>query len=211
MKVAVSSTEEGLDARIDPRFGRCTCFTIVDTADMSFVSYSNESNTLGGGAGIDAASFVASKGAKVVLTGKCGPNAMKAFAAAGVSVFDGQTGTVRDAVERFKNGSLTPSAHSAVSKKGEGDTAINAEAVPARGMGRCQGGSGRGMGMGMRKGMVGGRGMGPGMGTGTGVTGSERPIEPTGSRKEILAALEKQVEDLQRQIEALQANIDNSE
>lgn len=159
MKVAVSSTGKDLTANIDPRFGRCAYFIIADTQDMSFTAYDNENINLSGGAGIQAASFVASTGAKAVLTGNCGPKAMTAFTAAGVDVFTGQTGTVRETVERFKSGRLRPSTEPTVPEKAGSLNAAGNNT--ARGIGRCQGGTGRGMGGGRGAGMGGGgRGMG---------------------------------------------------
>lgn len=49
MKIAVSSSERDLSAQIDPRFGRCAYFVIVETDDMSFEAFNNESIALGGG------------------------------------------------------------------------------------------------------------------------------------------------------------------
>jgi len=100
MKLAVSASGKELDASIDPRFGRCAYFILVDTDDMSFEAFNNENIALGGGAGIQSAQFVASKGAKVVLTGNVGPNAVQTLSAAGVEVIVGQRGTVREAIER---------------------------------------------------------------------------------------------------------------
>jgi len=54
MKVAVSSSGTNLDSQIDPRFGRCTYFIIVNTDDMSFEAFDNEGIALGGGAGIQS-------------------------------------------------------------------------------------------------------------------------------------------------------------
>jgi predicted Fe-Mo cluster-binding NifX family protein len=69
MKIAVSSNGNHLESQIDPRFGRCAYFLIVNQDDMNFEAFNNESIALGGGAGIQAAQFVASKGAKAILTG----------------------------------------------------------------------------------------------------------------------------------------------
>jgi predicted Fe-Mo cluster-binding NifX family protein len=106
MKVAVSATSPSLDAAIDPRFGRCTCFVLVETDDMSCETIENSSRSLGGGAGIQSAQLVARKGAQAVLTGNCGPNAHETLSAAGIQVVVGQAGTVSEAVERFKSGQL---------------------------------------------------------------------------------------------------------
>jgi len=45
---------------------------IVDTEDMSSESFDNENEAHGGGAGIQSAEFVASKEAKVSITGAVG-------------------------------------------------------------------------------------------------------------------------------------------
>ena len=106
MKVAVSSTGTDLDCQVDSHFGRCSYFIIINPDDMSFEVHPNENATLGGGAGLQSAQFVASKGAQVVITGNCGPKAMKALEAAGIKVISNETGTVREALERFKERGL---------------------------------------------------------------------------------------------------------
>jgi len=138
MKVAISASGTNLDSEIDPRFGRCAYFVIVDTEDMGFEAFPNDSMSLGGGAGIQSAQFVASTGAKAVITGNCGPNAVRTLSAAGVSLITGQTGSVREAVERYKRGELKATDAPNVSDHfGMG---------AGRGMGR---GMGQGQGMGM--------------------------------------------------------------
>ena len=169
MKVVVSSTGENLESQIDPRFGRCSFFIIIVTEDMSFESFNNESFALSGGAGIQSASFVVSKVVKAVLTGNCGPKAMQVFSTAGVDVFTGFSGMVKDAVEQFKKGGLNPTTKATVVEKagvsndplfGTVQSQNAGQGIgQGRGMvggGRCEGGSGRGMG----GGQVGGRGMG---------------------------------------------------
>ena len=110
MKIAVSATGNNLNSELNPRFGRCEYFIIVETDDMSFDAYENENNELSSGAGIQSASFVASKGAGVVLTGNCGPKATQTFSAAGIKVLTGFSGTVKNAVEQFKTNKNEPQA-----------------------------------------------------------------------------------------------------
>ena len=57
MKVAVSSNGEDLNAQLDPRFGRCAYFLVVNPEDMSFEAFNNDSAAVGGGAGFLAAVF----------------------------------------------------------------------------------------------------------------------------------------------------------
>jgi predicted Fe-Mo cluster-binding NifX family protein len=121
MKVAVSSTGPSLDAAVDPRFGRCPCFVLVETDDMSFEAVENGSSSLGGGAGIQSAQLIAQKGAKAVLTGNCGPNAHQTLSAAGIDVVVNCGGTVSEAVLRFKSGQLrAASAPNVASHSGMG-------------------------------------------------------------------------------------------
>jgi predicted Fe-Mo cluster-binding NifX family protein len=131
-----------LNAQLDPRFGRCRYFLIIETDTMNFEVFDNDNAALGGGAGIQSAQFIAAKGAKTLITGHCGPNAIQTLTAAGVQVYVGQTGTVQDLVEKFKNGQLTPTA--------EANASAHA-GMGGKGMGRGQGmGRGRGMGGGGR-------------------------------------------------------------
>ena len=108
MKIAVTASGAGLDAEVDPRFGRCANFVLVDPETMAFEEVENTNVSMGGGAGIQSAQLVADKGAKVVLTGNCGPNAYRALQAAGVEVIVGVSGTVREAVENYKAGAFAP-------------------------------------------------------------------------------------------------------
>jgi predicted Fe-Mo cluster-binding NifX family protein len=108
MKVAISATGRTLDAAVDPRFGRCSAFLLVETDDMTFEVIENGNSSLGGGAGIQTAQLVAHKGAKAVLTGNCGPNAHQTLSAAGIDVIVGCSGTVSEEVARFKTGQLQP-------------------------------------------------------------------------------------------------------
>jgi len=106
MKICVSAEASSLDAQIDPRFGRCQYFIIVDTETMEFKAVQNTAIASMHGAGIQAAQFIRNEGATAVITGNVGPNAFQALSAAGVKVITGVSGTVREAVERYKRGEL---------------------------------------------------------------------------------------------------------
>jgi predicted Fe-Mo cluster-binding NifX family protein len=106
MKVAVSSTGNSLDSQVDPRFGRCQVILVVDTETLKVEALSNTSVGVAHGAGVGAAQVVASKGINAVITGSVGPNAYSALNAAGVKIYTGVNGTVRDAVERLRKGDL---------------------------------------------------------------------------------------------------------
>jgi predicted Fe-Mo cluster-binding NifX family protein len=114
MKIAVAATGRDLDAQVDPRFGRCQGFVVVDSETMEFAAIDNPGGMAGGGAGIQAAQAIARAGAEVVLAGNFGPNAHGALAAGGIKAFLVQGGTVREAVEAFKGGQLGEAAEASV-------------------------------------------------------------------------------------------------
>ena len=109
MKIAITAVEPGLDAAVDPRFGRCPYFLIVETDDLAFEAVENPNVDSGGGAGVSSAQIVAEKGAKSVLTGNCGPKAYQTLSAVGIEIIVGCSGTVKDVVEQFKAGDLSAS------------------------------------------------------------------------------------------------------
>ncbi|NLE03540.1 MAG: dinitrogenase iron-molybdenum cofactor biosynthesis protein [Crenarchaeota archaeon] len=106
MKICVSATTNNLDAQVDPRFGRCQYFIIVDSETMQFEAIPNAAAGASGGAGIKAAQTIVDKGAKVVITGNVGPNAFQALSATGIEIMTGASGNIRTVVEQYKKGEL---------------------------------------------------------------------------------------------------------
>jgi predicted Fe-Mo cluster-binding NifX family protein len=105
MKIAVTAKGTNLDADVDPRFGRAAYILIVDTETLEYEAVDNQENINAlKGAGIQAATMVSRKGAEVLLTGFCGPNAVKTLNAAKVKVAADVSGKVKEAVEAFNQG-----------------------------------------------------------------------------------------------------------
>ena len=107
MIVAVTAKGTRLSDEVDPRFGRAPYILIVDTETMHCEPLDNSENVNAfKGAGIQAATMVADKGAEVLLTGYCGPNAFKTVQAAGMKVVSDVTGTVEQAIKTFLRGNV---------------------------------------------------------------------------------------------------------
>ena len=148
MKVAVSSTGRELDSQVDPRFGRADYLVIVETDTGSIVEVIDNTSAreAAHGAGINAASRIAEAGARAILTGRVGPKAAAVCEKAGITMVDGVSGTVQQAVSSYSP------------EKGVGPEAREPRQTQAD-----QTGFGRGQGMGMgggRRGAGGGRGGG---------------------------------------------------
>ena len=188
MKIAVSSSGKDLESQIDPRFGRCAFFVIVETDDMSFEAFDNEGIALGGGAGIQAAQFVASKGARAIVTGNIGPNAVQTLSAAGLEVFLGQSGSIREVLEKYKTGTI--------------DSTSSPNVADHYGMG-----SGAGLGRGMGMGRGGGMGMGRGMNSSTWNISGQSGATML-SKEERLKRLKDQANELRQQIEDLESSME---
>ena len=114
MKIAISAMGRTLDAEVDPRFGRCQYFIIVDPETMQFEAMENSGAMNGGGAGISTAQSIAGKGIEAVLTGNCGPNAYQVLEAAGIKVITGVSGKIQDAIQNYESGKLKTSSQSNV-------------------------------------------------------------------------------------------------
>ncbi len=140
MKIAVSTVGNNLDSIIDPRFGRCAYFVIVEVEKneiKKFEAIQNPAATSIGGAGIQAAQLIANKGVEVLITGNIGPNAFSILSGTGIKIVTGVGGvSVREAIERYLKGELKETKASSIQGFG-----------PGRGMGP---GMGRGIGRGRR-------------------------------------------------------------
>lgn len=106
MRVAVSSTGEGLEAQVSPIFGRCPYFVLVDTETMVAESLPNGAINASGGAGVQASQMIVRSGVGAVISGNVGPNASQVLAAASIPVYSATGGKVREAVEAFQAGQL---------------------------------------------------------------------------------------------------------
>lgn len=106
MKICITSENNSLDSKLDPRFGRCQYFIIVDTDTLEFEAIKNPNVDAMGGAGIQSAQLLASKKVKSLITGNVGPNAFQTLQAAGIEVFTVASGTVKDVIEKYKKGEL---------------------------------------------------------------------------------------------------------
>ena len=107
MKIAFSTSGEGLDAPLDARFGRAPKFLVYDLQEGGFAVIDNRQNlNAAQGAGIQSAETVVRSGAAALVSGHCGPKAFRVLSAAGVKVYASDAPTVAAALEDFKAGRL---------------------------------------------------------------------------------------------------------
>jgi len=102
MKIAFAcSGKGGLEDQISDRFGRCSSFTIVEVEEGRIKSVNvipNPGLQAGSGAGIKAIKTVVNSGAKVIVAGSLGPNAMAAAQELGIKHISVSGKKVKDAL-----------------------------------------------------------------------------------------------------------------
>ena len=117
MKICITSKGDTIDSEIDPRFGRCMYFIVYDVDTGESKAFDNENRDGSGGVGIKSAEFMASQGVRAVLTGNVGPNAFETLKSAGIKIYTGMSGKVKDAVSSFKAGNLNYTSGPTVNTK----------------------------------------------------------------------------------------------
>jgi len=72
MKVAITSTGNSLDNKLDQRFGRCSYFIIYDTETKGMEFIPNPNKDVEAGAGPSSVQLVASRNVQKIISGEFG-------------------------------------------------------------------------------------------------------------------------------------------
>ncbi len=108
MKIAISTAGKTLESEVELRFGRASSFLIYDTDTKRYNSIDNKQQlNAAQGAGIQTAGTVINSGASAVISGHCGPKAMKVLKSSGVKVYVTESATIHTVLERFEKNKLT--------------------------------------------------------------------------------------------------------
>jgi len=106
MKIAITASEPQFEAKLEPRFGRCAYFMIVDTETQDWKPMQNPAAEAMGGAGPQAAQFLVDQDVKAVISGDIGPNAYTALEAAGIDMYRAQVEQISTLLEKFLTNQL---------------------------------------------------------------------------------------------------------
>jgi predicted Fe-Mo cluster-binding NifX family protein len=101
MRIAVTTSERGIDKRVEERFGRCALFAVLDTETGSTDFVPNQGRSAASGAGIRAAQQLLDLGVSLLITGRVGPNAQEILDTGNVKVISWTSGTVGEAFQKF--------------------------------------------------------------------------------------------------------------
>lgn len=107
MKVALTTSGETLEAPLDPRFGRAPRFLVFDTDTTAIEIVDNRAGLEAAqGAGVQAAETLARLGVRGLVTGHCGPKALRVLVRAGIEVYNTDASTVAEALTAYREGRL---------------------------------------------------------------------------------------------------------
>jgi len=105
MKVCIPTMGDScMEEAICQHFGRAPTFTVLDLEAGTIKVLPNVSEHMGG-RGLPTEAIFA-EGVQVMIVGGLGPKAVQFFAEQNVEVFVGATGTVKDAIEDWREGFL---------------------------------------------------------------------------------------------------------
>ncbi|MFO8010930.1 MAG: NifB/NifX family molybdenum-iron cluster-binding protein [Dehalococcoidia bacterium] len=108
MKIAVSADGTELDSGVSKVFGRAEYLLIVDTETMESMAVANPGASGGRAAGMRAVVVAVSHEVEAILTGYCSPMAARYLASSGIEVNDNLSGTVREAIDYYRQHSMEP-------------------------------------------------------------------------------------------------------
>jgi predicted Fe-Mo cluster-binding NifX family protein len=106
MNIAITASGSNLEASFSPRFGRCETFILIDSDTREWQALPNPATAARGGAGPQAAQFIANHGAQVVISGRYGPTAFSALQTAGIQTYIADHGTVNEVLQKYLDGEL---------------------------------------------------------------------------------------------------------
>jgi predicted Fe-Mo cluster-binding NifX family protein len=110
MKIAVATTNGGLEDSVSPVFGRCKTYTILKIEEENIKNVEvipNQFMNATGGAGIQAAQFILNQEVKAVIAGNFGPNVHSVFNSTKVKMVQAQ-GIVKDVALKYIKGEFSP-------------------------------------------------------------------------------------------------------
>ncbi len=113
MKIAISSSGNDKEAKVDSRFGRCPYFAVVDTETDTFEFEANQHKDGAHGVGPQVVQMLSDMNVEAVITGNVGPNAHRTLEAANIEIYNGD-GSVEKVYEDFKEGDLKKMEQSSV-------------------------------------------------------------------------------------------------
>lgn len=106
--ICVTAQAANLDAPVEIRFARAPFFILIEEGSGEWMAVENALVHGAGGIGPRAVQLLTQHKVRTLITGQVGANALAALPAAGIAAYAyREGGSVRDALERFREGQLS--------------------------------------------------------------------------------------------------------
>jgi predicted Fe-Mo cluster-binding NifX family protein len=109
MKIAISAFSNNLEGQVNPVFGRCQGYMIVDAEgdEIKNTSYiENTASISSSGAGVAATQIVIEQNVQIVISGNLGPNAYAILRQTGIKCYQANNLKIKEALEKLAKGTL---------------------------------------------------------------------------------------------------------
>lgn len=106
MKIAMPINDESIESGVCISFGRAPFFLIYDTESKDSLFLKNAAASSPGGAGILAAQYIVDNKADVLITPRCGENAVGVFNAAATKIYKTNNDSIEDNIKAFNENEL---------------------------------------------------------------------------------------------------------
>jgi predicted Fe-Mo cluster-binding NifX family protein len=107
--IALTAKAPGLDAEVEPRFGRAPYVLFLNPSSYDWEAVKNPARNAWGGAGIQLAQLLCDRRVTHVVSGEIGPKAHRVLQEAGIAMHRCEDGTqVSRAAELLREGALPP-------------------------------------------------------------------------------------------------------
>lgn len=106
MRIAIPVDEKSIDSEVCISFGRTPYFLIYDTENGNEEVLDNSAIAESAGAGIKASQSIVDAEVEVLLTPRCGENAVEVLEAGEIKIYKTFKGTAKENINAFKEEKL---------------------------------------------------------------------------------------------------------
>ncbi len=106
MKIAVAANGPDLDAEVEHRLGLSPYLLVIDVGTLDFEAVQVSFDRTGASAGIGCVAIAIEKKTRAIIAGYISPHVARPLLEHDIEVFTSVSGTVRNAVEKYRRGEL---------------------------------------------------------------------------------------------------------
>jgi len=106
MRIAIPVDGNHEETTVCVSFGRAPYYAVYDTDTGAYAFVENAAATSPGGAGVKAAQLVVDLKSDILVTPRCGENAVEVIQGAGIKIFKSETNSLKENVKAYVNGQL---------------------------------------------------------------------------------------------------------